>query len=82
MDESQRVLQISGELSKDESVDEKDKYHRLERQHGSFSRRFVLPKNAKLDDEVKAKMEKGVLSLTIPKKPDQEPRIRSIPISG
>lgn len=81
MDEGQRVLQISSECVLEEPKDEKNKVHRFERSHGSFLCRFLLPKNARLHEEVKAKMENGVLTLTILKKPDQETRIWSIQIS-
>ncbi|KAH9310576.1 hypothetical protein KI387_025611 [Taxus chinensis] len=78
--EDGRVLQISGERSKEE-VEKKDKYHRVERQYGSFVRRFRLPENAKLD-QVSAKMENGVLTVTVPKYPEQsKPEVKTIEIS-
>jgi HSP20 family protein len=43
-----------------------EQYHRVERGHGSFARRFALP--APLDvDRVSADLEHGVLIITIPK---------------
>ncbi|KAL1300795.1 hypothetical protein AAHE18_18G206700 [Arachis hypogaea] len=56
-----RVLQISGERSK-EKEDKGDMWHRIERS----LRRFRLPENAKLE-QVKASMENGVLTVTVPK---------------
>ncbi|KAF2318994.1 hypothetical protein GH714_012282 [Hevea brasiliensis] len=63
--EEGRVLQISGERSK-EKEEKNDKWHRVERSSGRFLRRFRLPENAKVD-QVKASMENGVLTVTVPK---------------
>ncbi|GLJ51043.1 hypothetical protein SUGI_1086730 [Cryptomeria japonica] len=75
--EEEHVLVISGEFKKDE-VDKNDKWRRLERSHGTFSRRFCLPKNAMLD-QVKANLTNGMLSVTIPKVADSKPVV--IPIN-
>ena len=80
--EEGRVLQISGEHKKEETSSSSDRWHRVERAHGSFLRRFKLPENTKVDD-VKAAMENGVLTVTVPKIPPPEPKsaIRTIHIS-
>ncbi|KAH9304291.1 hypothetical protein KI387_008695 [Taxus chinensis] len=78
--EDGRILQISGERSKEEEH-KNDKYHRVERSRGRFLRRFRLPENAKVD-EVKAAMENGVLTVTVPKQPEPKPEVKSIEISG
>ncbi|XP_074562121.1 16.9 kDa class I heat shock protein 2-like [Curcuma longa] len=78
--EEGRVLQISGERTK-EQEEKKDKWHRVERSSGKFLRRFRLPENAKVD-QVKAKMENGVLTVTIPKEEVKKPEVKSIEISG
>ncbi|KAA0066886.1 17.8 kDa class I heat shock protein-like [Cucumis melo var. makuwa] len=78
--EEGRVLQISGERSK-EQEEKNDKWHRIERSSGKFMRRFRLPENAKVD-EVKASMENGVLMVTVPKMEEKKPEIKSIEISG
>ncbi|KAL2504225.1 17.6 kDa class I heat shock protein 3 [Abeliophyllum distichum] len=78
--EEGRVLQISGERSK-EQEEKNDKWHRVERSSGKFLRRFRLPENAKMD-EVKASMENGVLTVTVPKEEVKKPEIKAIDISG
>ncbi|XP_022957037.1 17.8 kDa class I heat shock protein-like isoform X2 [Cucurbita moschata] len=78
--EEGRVLQISGERSK-EKEEKNDKWHRVERSSGKFMRRFRLPENAKVD-EVKASIENGVLTVRVPKTKEKKPEIRSIEISG
>ncbi|XP_074579590.1 17.9 kDa class I heat shock protein-like [Curcuma longa] len=71
--EEGRVLQIRGERAK-EREEKNDKWHRVER-------RFRLPDNAKVD-QVKAGMENGVLTVTIPKEEVKKPEVKSIEISG
>lgn len=78
--EDGRVLQISGERSH-EREENTDTWHRVERSSGRFSRRFRLPENAKVE-EVRAAMEDGVLTVTVPKVEVQRPDVRSIDISG
>ncbi|GLT50864.1 hypothetical protein SLA2020_243210 [Shorea laevis] len=78
--EEGRVLQISGERSK-EQEEKNDKWHRVERSSGKFLRRFRLPENAKMD-EVKASMENGVLTVTVPKEEEKKPEIKAFEISG
>ncbi|KAJ4827768.1 hypothetical protein Tsubulata_020869 [Turnera subulata] len=78
--EDDRVLQISGERNV-EKEDKNDTWHRVERSIGKFSRRFRLPENAKLDG-VKASMENGVLTVTVPKAEVKKPDVKAIQISG
>ena len=78
--EDGRVLQISGERSR-EKEEKNDRWHRVERSSGKFLRRFRLPENAKLD-EVKASMENGVLTVTVPKVEEKKPQVKTIDISG
>ncbi|KAL4199561.1 hypothetical protein AMTRI_Chr03g51780 [Amborella trichopoda] len=74
--EDGRVLQISGERKR-----ENDEWHRVERSQGKFVRRFRLAGNAKVDG-VKATMENGVLTVTVPKVEAPKPDVKSIEISG
>ncbi|GFP86327.1 18.2 kDa class i heat shock protein [Phtheirospermum japonicum] len=64
-----------------EKEEKNDKWHRVERSSGKFLRRFRLPENAKLD-EVKAAMENGVLTVTVPKAEVKKPEVKAIDISG
>ncbi|KAM0953454.1 putative small heat shock protein HSP20 [Dioscorea sansibarensis] len=78
--EEGRVLQISGERSK-EKEEKSERWRRVERSSGKFMRRFRLPENAKVD-KVKATMENGVLTVTVPKEKVKKPEIKSIEITG
>ncbi|KAE9463534.1 hypothetical protein C3L33_04565, partial [Rhododendron williamsianum] len=78
--EEGRILQISGERSR-EKEEKNDKWHRIERSSGKFFRRFQLPENAKMD-QVKATMENGVLTVTVPKAEVKKPEVKAIDISG
>ncbi|KAM6578116.1 hypothetical protein CsatB_029953 [Cannabis sativa] len=78
--EEGRVLQISGERNV-EKEDKNETWHRVERSSGKFFRRFRLPENAKVD-QVKAAMENGVLTVTVPKEEVKKPDVKAIEISG
>ncbi|KAI8014044.1 17.3 kDa class I heat shock protein [Camellia lanceoleosa] len=78
--EDDRVLQIRGER-KVEKEEKNDTWHRAERSSGKFVRRFRLPENAKMDG-VKASMENGVLTVTVPKDEVKKPDVKAIEISG
>lgn len=78
--EDGKVLQISGERSKEEKS-AGDTWHRIERSSGKFSWRFKLPDDAIVQD-VKASMESGVLTVTLPKEAEKKNAdVRSIQIS-
>ena len=72
-------LTVSGERKKEETV-EKGNYHRYERSHGSFFRRFELPSD--IDTEkIKAHFENGVLEVRLPKSAEAKSRTKKISIS-
>ncbi|KAJ0979586.1 hypothetical protein J5N97_015060 [Dioscorea zingiberensis] len=78
--EEGRVLKISGERSK-EQEEKNDKWHRVERSSGKFLRSFRLPENAKVE-QVKASMENGVLTVTVPKEEVKKTEVKSVEISA
>ncbi|PUZ41760.1 hypothetical protein GQ55_9G530300 [Panicum hallii var. hallii] len=78
--EDGNVLQISGERSK-EQEEKNDKWHRVERSSGKFMRRFRLPENAKTE-QIKASMENGVLTVTVPKEEVKKPEVKPVQITG
>ncbi|KAJ0260069.1 17.6 kDa class I heat shock protein 2 [Hirschfeldia incana] len=78
--EDDSVLKISGERHV-EKEDKNDTWHRVERSSGQFTRKFRLPDNVKMD-QVKAAMENGVLTVTVPKVETKKPDVKSIQISG
>ena len=78
--EDGNILQISGERNK-EQEEKTDTWHSLERSTGKFLRRFRLPDNAKAE-QIKASMENGVLTVTVPKEEAKETDVKSIQISG
>lgn len=66
------LLTIKGE-KKSEREETKENYHLVERSHGSFSRAVRLP--AAVDpDQIEAKYDKGVLTITCPKKEPAKPK--------
>lgn len=79
--EDGRVLTVSGDCgARDEAGREGEKWHCAERSAGKFVRRLRLPDNAKVD-EAKAKMEDGVLTVTVPKeKKAKKPGVRRVEI--
>ena len=59
------VLTLAGER-KEEKREDNEKLHRIERFHGTFSRRFTLPDDAD-EQGIKAESKDGVLVIHIPK---------------
>jgi HSP20 family protein len=64
----ENILTISGQ-KKEEKETKTDKEHRVERNYGSFSRSFTLPKGIETE-KISAKFKNGILSLIIPKGKD------------
>jgi HSP20 family protein len=66
------VLTIKGERHS-EQKSSKDGYERVERASGTFLRRFTLPTSVDAE-AIKATHVNGVLEVTIPKRPEAQPR--------
>jgi HSP20 family protein len=72
------VLTLAGER-KEENREENEKVHRVERFHGSFSRRFTLPDDAD-EQSIRAESKDGVLVIHIPKQKVAQPQSRQIEV--
>ena len=66
------ILSIRGERKFEKNVSE-DKYLRVERAYGSFSRSFSLA-NTVNSEAIKADYQNGVLTLTVPKREEAKPK--------
>ena len=66
------VLTLKGEKTQ-ESDENDQKYHRVERSYGRFQRSFTLPANLDPED-IKAKFTNGVLIVSIPKAKVVQPK--------
>jgi HSP20 family protein len=73
------VLTVSGERRFQEEVKE-DKYYRIERRYGSFSRSLALPQTVN-ENGIEAKYENGVLEVVVPKAEIAKPKKISVAIS-
>ncbi|MCB1864754.1 MAG: Hsp20/alpha crystallin family protein [Chromatiales bacterium] len=68
------VLTIRGErVGENSETDEKAGYTRIERNRGAFERRFTLPDSVDAD-AIEAASSNGVLTLTVPKRAEVQPR--------
>lgn len=74
------VLTVSGERRFQEEVDE-EKYYRIERRYGSFSRSIALPQGAD-PEKIEAEYENGVLAVTVPKVEAAKPKRISVGVKG
>jgi HSP20 family protein len=66
------VLSITGRREREDS-NEGERYCACERSFGSFSRRFTLPQSADSENVV-ADLKNGVLTVTVSKKPESQPK--------
>lgn len=66
------VLTISGKREM-EKEDKNDRYYAYERSYGQFQRSFTLPDGVDTD-HTQAALKDGVLALTVPKKPEVQPK--------
>ena len=75
------VLTVRGEKKVERKAEEKN-YLFSERRYGTFERKFQLPETVK-QDAIAATYENGVLTLSLPKKPEaQKPEPRQIKIKS
>jgi len=73
-------LSIKGER-KSEKEEKKKDYHLTEREFGSFERRFTLPEGVD-SDKIEASLKKGVLTVTLPKKPEAQKPAKKIDVKA
>jgi len=66
------ILTVKGE-KKSEREETKENYHLVERSYGSFSRSLKLPA-AVVVDKIEASYQKGVLTISCPKKEEVKPK--------
>ncbi len=73
------LLTISSKKS-EQTEEKKNGYLVKERRHSSFSRSFVLPKDADRD-KIEASFKNGLLALSIPKLPEAQPKSITVKVS-
>ncbi|KAF0979642.1 hypothetical protein FDP41_001310 [Naegleria fowleri] len=78
LDEENRILTLSGEIHRDKQ-EENETYHSLERVYGSFRRSVYLPQDADLTG-IKARVENGVLRVTVPKIEQTTKKVKTISV--
>src|SRR5262245_49132409 len=66
------TLTLSGQKKAEEEVSD-DRYHRIERTYGHFSRTFTLP-NTVDTGKIAAEYKNGVLTVKLPKREDARPK--------
>lgn len=74
------VLTVKG-AKKEEHEEKKTGYYRSERSYGMFQRSVVLPESINTGD-VKAEVKKGVLKISLPKKPEAQIEHKKIEVKG
>lgn len=73
-------LCIKGER-KSEKEEKKKDFHLTEREFGSFERRFSLPEGVDAD-KIEANLKKGVLTVSLPKKPEAQKPAKKIEVKA
>lgn len=69
---TQNRLSISGKRESEKS-EKGDTFYTNERSYGSFTRSFTLPEGVDAD-KIRAELKEGVLTLSIPKRPEVQPK--------
>jgi len=73
------TLTIKGQRRRDEGIRE-ERYHRLERSFGPFSRSFTLPATVE-PASVRAEYRDGVLTVTLPVRAEARPRAIQVDVT-
>lgn len=76
---SDGMLTVKGEKKAETETKERD-YYLSERRYGSFTRSMRLPDTVD-EDKIKASFDKGVLKVTMPKRPEAKAKKKKIAIS-
>lgn len=77
---SDGVLTIKGERQEEKEEKKKD-YYLHEREYGSFERSFQVPEGVDTD-KIDASFKKGVLTVTLPKKPEAQKAAKKIDVKA
>ncbi|MDP7557437.1 MAG: Hsp20/alpha crystallin family protein [Nitrospinaceae bacterium] len=72
-------LTLKGE-KKIEKEDKLKEYYRVERSYGSFQRSFQVPETVD-QDNIDASFSKGVLTVKLPKTPEEKKEVKKIPVN-
>lgn len=72
------TLTIRGERKHSSDV-KKENYYRVERYFGQFQRSFSLPQSIN-QDKVQASCDKGILTITLPKREEKKPKQISVEV--
>ncbi|CAI0453932.1 unnamed protein product [Linum tenue] len=73
VEEDGRTLVVSGERKREKERDQGIRYVWMERRLGKYLKRFPMPENANVE-KVAARYKDGVLTVTVVKKPPEEPK--------
>jgi len=73
-------LTVSGKRESEERQ-ENERFYAYERSYGTFSRSFTLPEGADID-HADADLKSGVLTISLPKRPEHQPRKISLKTIG
>jgi HSP20 family protein len=80
VDVEKNLLTLSGER-RVEKEETKDKFRRVERQYGNFTRSFTLPETVDTEN-ISADLKNGVLELKLPKKEVPTPKSISVNVGS